>query len=67
MISTWVAVVTICNSMVAFDCDSIVHQKTFNELIDCQDEITSFLVLAEKNNVLAFGGCRKVSVEANLL
>lgn len=67
MMNTWVAIVTICNSVMAFDCDSIVHRKTFNEMIDCQEELTSFLALADKNKILAFGGCHKVSVDANLL
>ncbi len=67
MISTWVAVVTICNSMMAFDCDAIIHRKTFEQMINCQEELTMFLALAEKSNVIAFGGCHKVSVDANLL
>jgi len=48
-------------------CNSVILTNSFNEILECQTELSKVLSAAQEKDLIAFGGCHRVDVDINLL
>ena len=65
--STWIVLVTVCAGQFAMQCNSVILTNSFNEILECQTELSKVLSAAQEKDLIAFGGCHRVDVDINLL
>ncbi len=65
--TTWIVLVTVCAGQLAMQCNSVIFNNSFNEILECQTELGKVLSAAHEKDLIAFGGCHRVDVDINLL